>query len=463
MSSTTFETTSGPASVSAARLAAAHPLPADADCHCGSAAHVSRRSILQGTAAAGIGWLTPVAERLARAAESAKNKPRPRSLIVLYLQGGPSQLETFDPKPGLKIAAGSQAIDTSAPSVKISDNYPRLAEQMHHVSLVRSIVSKEGDHERGTYYVKTGYRPDPTLIHPSLGAIVCHETKDNVEIPRHVSLLPNTWAARGGYLGDQFDAFRVGDPVGNISDIRPQVPDERYRQRLASLRNVVEPEFARGRMKQLDQRRTLHAESIQRAEKMMSSDQLKAFNVTNHPQALRDEFGDTPFGRGCLAAASLIQVGVRCVEVVLAGWDTHASNHEGHRTQAAILDPACAALLRHLRELELLDETIVMIAGEFGRTPAMNPAGGRDHWPHGFTIALAGGGLAGGRVIGATADEPPQDAKLAPDAVVDPRGIADIHATILTALGIGYEHEVITPIGRPMRYCDGNVIRELFS
>lgn len=441
--------------------AATRDLPADAECGCGSAAHVSRRAILGAAAASGIGWMTPVAERLARAAESSKTKARPRSLIVLYLQGGASQLETFDPKPGQKIAEGSQAIVTSAPNVKISDNYPRLAEQMHHVSLVRSIVSKEGDHERGTYYVKTGYRPDPTLIHPAIGAVICHETKDNVEIPRHVSLLPNTFSARGGYLGDQFDAFRVDDPVGNISDIRAQVPDERFRQRLASLRDVVEPEFSRGRLKQLDERRTLHAESIQRAERMMSSDQLKAFNVTNQPKALRDEFGDTAFGRSCLAAASLVQVGVRCVEVVLNGWDTHASNHEGHRTQAAILDPACAALLRHLHELELLDETIVMIAGEFGRTPTLNPAGGRDHWPHGFTIALAGGGLAGGRVIGATADEPPQDPKKAPDAVTDPRSVSDIHATLLTALGIRYDHEVITPIGRPMRFCDGNVISEL--
>lgn len=437
--------------------------PADADCRCGTSSHVSRRSILRATAAGGLGWMTLVAERLARAEDAEKKRTRPRSLIVLFLQGGPSQLETFDPKPGKQIAAGSKAIDTSAPGVQISDNYPQLAEQMHHVALVRSIVSKEGDHERGTYYVKTGYRPDPTLVHPSLGAIICHETTDNVEIPRHVSLLPNTWSARGGYLGDQFDAFRVSDPVGNISDIRAQVPDDRFRRRLDALKNVVEPEFARGRLKQLDERRTLHADSIRRAEAMMTSDQLKAFNVTNLPKSLRDEFGDTSFGRSCLAAANLVQVGVRCVEVVLAGWDTHASNHEGHRTQAAILDPACAALLRRLKELDLLDTTLVMIAGEFGRTPAVNPTGGRDHWPHGFTVALAGGGIVGGRVIGATADEPPSDPKKAPEAVTDPRGVADIHASLLSALGIGYDHEIITPIGRPMRYCDGQVIRELFA
>lgn len=444
-------------------LSAASDSPADAHCRCDSREHLSRRAALQVGAACGLGWLTPLAERLSRAAESSPEKKRPRSLIMISLQGAPSQLETFDPKPGKKIAEGSKAIDTSAPGVQISDNYPRLAEQMHQVALVRSIVSKEGDHERGTYYVKTGYRPDPTLIHPSLGAILCHETKDNVEIPRHVSLLPNIWSARGGYLGDQYDAFRVADPVGNISDIRAQVPDERFRQRLTALRSVVEPEFARGRLKQLDERRTLHADSIQRAERMMSSDQLKAFNVMNHPKALRDEFGDSAFGRSCLAATSLVQVGVRCVEIVLSGWDTHAANHEGHRTQAALLDPGAAALLKHLKELDLLDETLVMIAGEFGRTPQMNAAGGRDHWPHGFTIALAGGGIQGGRVIGATADDPPEDPKKAPEAVTDPRSIADIHATLLTALGVRYDHEIITPIGRPMKFCDGRAIDELLS
>lgn len=428
---------------------------------CGSASHFSRRTLLQWGAASGIGWLTPVAERLARAAESATHGHRPQSVIMVWLQGGPSQLETFDPKPGTAIGGETKAIKTSAPAIQIADMYPRLAEQMHHVSLIRSVVSKEGDHERGTYYVKTGFRPDPTLIHPALGAIVCHQTVDNVEIPRHVSLLPNQWSARGGYLGDQFDAFRVGDPVGNIADIRAQVPDDRFRKRLDTLKSVVEPEFARGRLAKLDERRTLHADSIRRAERMMSSDQLKAFNVTNQPQSLRDEFGDTSFGRSCLAAVNLVEVGVRCVEVVLQGWDTHASNHEGCRTQAAILDPALAALLKLLNDKELLERTIVIVAGEFGRTPKINPAGGRDHWPHGFTIGLAGGGIPGGRVIGETSPNPPEDVKNGADVVSDPRSIADVHATILTRLGIRFDEERITPIGRPMRFCDGTPITEL--
>lgn len=196
---------------------------------------------------------------------------------------------------------------------------------------------------------------------------------------------------------------------------------------------------------------------------MMTSEQLKAFDINQESATVRDQFGDSAFGRGCLAAARLIGVGVRCVEVTLAGWDTHAANHEGHRTQAAQLDPAFAALLDYLNERDLLDSTIVLCGGEFGRTPAVNGVGGRDHWPHGFTVALAGGGIAGGRVIGATSGEVREENKSKPEDVDDPHPVADIHATILHSLGIDFQREHITPVGRPMTYSDGHVIRELLA
>ena len=137
----------------------------------------------------------------------------------------------------------------------------------------------------------------------------------------------------------------------------------------------------------------------------MSSEQLKAFDVSREPAAVRKPYGDTPFGRGCLAARRLIEVGVRCVEVTLSGWDTHANNHTQVAKQLEILDPAFGALIRDLRERKLLDKTVVLCAGEFGRTPSVNPAGGRDHWPNGFSLALAGGGIRGGTVVGATDPE----------------------------------------------------------
>ncbi len=189
---------------------------------------------------------------------------------------------------------------------------------------------------------------------------------------------------------------------------------------------------------------------------MMSSEQLRAFDVSNEPLALRRSYGDTPFGRGCLAARRLIEVGVRCVEVTLDGWDAHVNNHAIHRERLAVLDPALSALLRDLRERGLLERTLVVVAGEFGRTPTINPVGGRDHWPTGFSVALAGGGVRGGRVIGET--DP--DGK---DNPTNPVTVGDLHATILTAVGIDPKKVNQTPIGRTVRFSEGEPIAELLE
>lgn len=429
---------------------------------CHGTEHFSRRTLLKAAGASGLLWLTPIAERLARAEESSPRGKPAKSVIVLWLQGGPSQLETFDPHPGTEMAAGTRAIDTAVPGIQLAEGFEQLAELMPHVSLVRSIVSKEGDHERATYNLKTGWRPDPTLIHPALGAILCHQTKDNIEIPRHVSILPSQWPARGGYLGDRFDAFKVGDPQGPIPDVRPRVPEARFQQRLKHL-NVIEDVFARGRIENVDAGKTLHRTSINAATRMMSSDQLKAFDISLAPESQRKAYGDDPFGRGCLAALRLIEVGVRCVEVTLNGWDSHLENHETHRARVQTLDPAFAQLLRDLKERDLLDSTIVLCGGEFGRTPRMNPAGGRDHWPHGFSIAVAGGGLRGGVAVGETSPEL-RDGK--PDVERDVKRhvlVEDVHATVLSALGIDPLTENDTPVGRPMKFSEGTVIPELLG
>src|SRR6476646_3214520 len=344
--------------------------------HCGSSAHFQRRSFLQAAMGlSGIAWLTPLAERLARATDEEPAGKPAKSVIVLWMGGGPSRLETFDPHPGAKISHEStKAIETAAKDIQIADNLPLIAEQMDSISLVRSLVSKEGDHERASYNLKTGFRPDPTLVHPSLGAIVCHQLHDDVEIPRHVSILPDQYPARGGYLGDQYDAFKTFDPIESIPDVKPRVSATRAARRLNDLTNVVEANFARGRIKDLAQR-TMHNPSIERARKMMSSEQLKAFNVREAPQSLKEPFGNDPFGRACLAAIQLIEVGVRCVEVTLGGWDTHINNEELVRSRCQILDPAFAALIRELKARDLFDSTIVLWAGEFGRTPKINPPG----------------------------------------------------------------------------------------
>ena len=282
--------------------------------------------------------------------------------------------------------------------------FEQLAEEMGSVSLVRSMVSKEGDHERGTYLMKTGYRPDPTVEHPSIGAICCHELpgRHDRNPPAHLDPA-GQWPSRGGFLGGEYDAFQVGRPGGaSCPTSRRTSPDRRDAARLRDL-DVVERAFARGRAARVDA--TLHRETIAAARTMMTSEQLKAFDVSQEPASVRAEYGDTPFGRGCLAARRLIEVGVRCVEVTLDGWDTHVNNHEIHRKLVEQLDPAFAALIRDLKQRGLLDRTVVLCGGEFGRTPKINPLGGRDHWPNGFSLALAGGGIRGGVALGETDPE----------------------------------------------------------
>jgi hypothetical protein len=417
--------------------------------------HPDRRGFLRRAGLCGAAWMTPIGHLLARAAEAPAARRRPaQSIIMLWLQGGPSQLETFDPHPRATIAAGTTAIRTAVTDVQLAVGLERTAEEMHSIALIRSMVSKEGDHERGTYTMKTGFRPEPTVIHPSIGAICCHELPGGgVDIPRHVRILPGQWPARGGFLGEGYDAFKTDDPAGEVPDTVSRRSPARDEQRLKHL-DIVESAFARGRRGRVET--TLHRETIERARKMMSSEQLKAFDVSRESLTLRRSYGDTPFGRGCLAARRLTEVGVRCVEVTLDGWDSHINNHAIHRERLAILDPALSGLLRDLRERGLLERTLVIVAGEFGRTPAVNPLGGRDHWPNGFSVALAGGGIRGGRVIGAT--DPAGKEK-----PTNPVTVGDLHATLLTVVGIDPKKLNQTPIGRTVRFSEGEPVAELFE
>jgi uncharacterized protein (DUF1501 family) len=411
---------------------------------------IDRRGFLK---LAGLSWLTPVGQLLARQAEQSREPAQ--SIILLWLGGGPSQLETFDPHPDTRIAGGTKAIATAAPGIQLAAGFDRLAALMGSVALVRSMVSKEGDHERGTYLMKTGYRPDPTVEHPSIGAICCHELPvGQTDIPRHISILAGQWPSRGGFLGGEFDAFQAGDPQGALPDVTAGVPAPRDLARVADL-EVLERAFARGRRTRVDA--TLHRETLARARLMMSSEQLKAFDVSHEPASLRAEYGDTAFGRGCLAARRLTEVGVRCVEVTLDGWDTHVNNHSFQAAKVKILDPAFAALLRDLKSRNALDRTIVLCCGEFGRTPKINVTAGRDHWPNGFSLALAGGGLRGGVAVGATDPEGAKDP-------VRPATIEDVHATVLSALGLNPAKENVAPAtSRPIKLSAGRPIRELLA
>ena len=206
-------------------------------------------------------------------------------MILLWLSGGPSQLETFDPHPGTTIAGGTKAIATAGKDIQLAEGFEQLADRMGSVTLIRSMVSKEGDHERGTYMMKTGYRPDPTVEHPSIGAICCHELPaGRTDIPRHISILTGRWPSRGGYLGGEYDAFLVDDPRGKLPDVSAPVPGPRELARVNDL-DVVERAFARGRRAVVQA--TLHRETLARARVMMTSEQLKAFDVSQEPASRR--------------------------------------------------------------------------------------------------------------------------------------------------------------------------------
>lgn len=386
-------------------------------------------------------------------AAQKRGPERQKSIIVLWMGGGPSQLETWDPHPGTAIGGPGNAIKTVVPGLQISDMYPLLAEQLAGMSVIRSMVSKEGDHERGTKYFKTGYRPEPTTVYPSLGAIITHQRPNkDLEIPQHISMGNTQFPARGGYLGGHLDAFRVQDPGKNIGNMRAGVESPRQNRRLDNL-NIVSQAFQKGRS--IQTKKTLHQSTIDRALTMMSSEQLNAFEIEKEPESVRKAYGDSSFGRGCLVARRLVEQGVHSIEVNLSGWDSHANNFTGHQTQSKILDPAFSSLIKDLKSRDLLDSTIVLCIGEFGRTPKINPLEGRDHWPTGFSCIVGGGGLKGNVIIGET-DPTGKEKK-----PTEPVQIQDLYATILQNLNIDYKKELISPIGRPLALSDGTPIEKL--
>jgi uncharacterized protein (DUF1501 family) len=402
---------------------------------------LSRRGLLQLAALAALaparGW-----------AERAKAK----QLLVVWLEGGPSQLETFDPHPGSKVGGLVGAVKTRVEGLQLASFYPQLAEEVHRLSVIRSLTSKEGDHERATYTLKTGHRPEGPTQHPALTAITSELLRGpRLGIPNHVSLVKSQWPAKGGILGAERDAFRVaspGDSIGNLESRLAEAPRvTRRRDALESLNSS----FARGH----GDTALRHRQTIDAAQTMMASEELAAFRLDGESRAARAAYGDTPFGRGCLVARRLLERGVPAVEVTLSGFDSHASNHEAHREQAQVLDPALATLLRELDERGLLASTVVWVAGEFGRTPRINAAGGRDHWPQGFSCLLGGGGLRAGAVLGAT--DPTGEQK----EPARPVPVEDVSATILSALGVPLGRTFDAPDGRPIPVTKGKPLEEL--
>jgi hypothetical protein len=436
------------------------------------AAPFSRRDLLGWGLAGALGvsfsgWLP----RLAAAAGEAAKK-QGKSCILLWMSGGPSQTDTFDLKPGHANGGPFKEVATAAPGVKISEHLPGVAAQMKDLAVVRSLSTKEGEHGLATQLMMTGYPAQQAGVrYPSLGSLMAKELgSDESDLPNFISLSPFRMVD-AGFLGPNYAPLTVSgasdDPNTRanlaLEDLAPpRDRDERAMKSQFDILRFMEREFDKGDKADAVK---AHRASYAKAMRMVESQGRKAFQLDQEAAELRDAYGRNRFGQGCLLARRLVERGVAFVEVTLsgapgnvAGWDTHADNFNQVKALSQVLDPAWATLMKDLRDRGLLDSTLVVWMGEFGRTPKINPNGGRDHFPLAWSVVLGGAGIRGGQAIG----------KTSPDAmeVADhPVAVADLYATICSALGVDYRKENISPEGRPIPLVDrgGSPIQELLA
>jgi hypothetical protein len=411
--------------------------------------HLTRRSLLAASGATLLGM--QVRNLLAFAGKDHAAKAE--HVILFWNGGGMSHLDTWDPKPGRPTQGEFEPIKTSASGVEISEIFPKLAKQMHHATLVRSIAGTQGDHGRATYQLQTSYLPFPNLTHPGLGSVVTHEKENHSDLPAYITI--SGQAPRAGYLGQKCEAYFVGNPGEKDPYLAfPEgIAELRGNRRLETL-NRFNDRFAG---KNDDPRLKATKTSIEDAVRLMRSPALEAFELEKVSTETRERYGDNPFGRGALLAKRLVEKGVRFVQINRGGFDTHSNNFPAMRAHGEVMDPALASLVEDLATDGRLEKTLIMMISEFGRTPNVNKDAGRDHHAPVFSCFMAGGGLRGGQVIGSSDKDgyEPQDR---------PVQVADLHATVCHALGIDPNREVMTPLQRPLKLVDqGKPINELFG
>jgi hypothetical protein len=438
---------------------------------------LSRREWLK-LAAAGVtaysasGWLEAIA------AETAKDPRRKRSCILLWMAGGPSQMDTFDLKPGHDNGGPYKEIQTSAPGLKISEHLPKIAEHGDRLAVIRSMSTKEADHGRATFLMRTGYLPQGPIQYPSLGSLVSKEIGDPMSaLPNFVSIAPfrgfNPASFGAGFLGPQYAPLIVGED-GIFRGAQPQPRDQIDRALKVQdldLPASVEKAHADARLNLLQEMDSdfaasrpgiapeSHRSAYDRAVRLMRSEAAKAFKLDDEADAVREAYGRNLFGQGCLLARRLVERGVPFVEVTLGGWDTHQNNFDQVKRLSETLDPAWGTLMGDLKQRGLLDTTLIVWMGEFGRTPKIaKERTGRDHWANSWSTVLAGGGIKGGQAYGKT--------NAGGDAVEEGKaGVGDLMATIVSALGIDPLKQNQSPEGRPIRIADknGNPIKEVLA
>lgn len=421
------------------------------------------------------GWLPAIA---AQAEQSKPAANRKRKCILLWMSGGPSQMETFDPKEGHENGGPTKAIETSVPGIKISEHLPQVAKVMEHLVPIRSMSTKEGDHTRATYFMHTGYLPQGPIRYPTVGSFLSKQLRDAAcDLPSFVSVNPFrafSPAAYGpGFLGPSWSPLVVESMMTGeddkqtvsfeVSNLKPaeNITAKQADARLQLLTSLEHDFLA----KRPGGPGTSHVQSYEQAVRMMKSSAVDAFNLESEDALLRDAYGRNPFGQGCLLARRLIESGVSFVEVNLsgaegqgggAGWDTHQENFDAVAGLCGVLDPAYATLINDLNQRALLDDTLVIWMGEFGRTPKINDNTGRDHWPKSWSTVLAGGGVKTGQTFGRTSAD-------GMEIEDNPVTVPNLMATICKALNIDPQITNLSNVGRPIPLADhgANDIAEL--
>jgi len=399
-----------------------------------------------------------------------------KSVIMLWMSGGPSQFETWNPLEGRDNGGPTKALETAVKGVSYAENMKVCASQAEHIAVVRSITSREGSHERGRYLLHTGYVPTGTVIHPSMGSITSMEVgAKSLDLPSYIAI--GGPSEGQGFLPPEYAPFMIDTPGGgrgpgggggkpgmkggdanNTTGIQnlayPQGVDKaRFRERMAFLKEQ-EAEFEK---EHATDEVTKHKSAYEKADKLMHTPLLEAFDLSKEKPELVSAYGDSKFGKGCLLARRLVEKGVAFVEVNLGGWDTHQDNFNKVATNCKALDPGMGTLIRDLHEKGMLKNTMVVWMGEFGRTPKVNGNQGRDHYPKAWSVAMAGGGIQGGRVVGST-DKDGVEVKDRPVT------IPDLFATIYTALGVDPKKKNTSPLGRPIALSDNGVpVKELLG
>jgi hypothetical protein len=427
-----------------------HHVHARTNCDC----VVHRRDFLRVAAAAGaaagvVSWT----DAICLSADDLRR--RGMACVLLWMGGGPSQFETFSPKPDHENGGETKAISTKVPGIQIADSLPHVAGITDELAIIRSMTSKEGSHPRASFLLHHGYLPMGGVKFPTLGSNVAHQIGDAAfDLPSFVRIGGRrNDAGGGGFLGVDYDPFVLQNPERQPENTQPATRDERYARRREML-DRLEADF--GAVEGADIVAD-HRKLIRKSSDMILSPRMGAFDLSQESDTMRDAYGRNQFGAGCLLARRLVEAGVTFVEVNLEGWDTHDDNFSRVAQRNAMIDQPMAQLIADLRQRGMLERTLIVWMGEFGRTPRINARAGRDHYPRAFNIVLAGGGIRGGQVVGET------DAG-GVEVTDRPVTVPDLFRTVYTALGIDADHENMSRIGRPIKLVDGGeVIRELLG